>query len=117
MVVLPLSRLPEDFDADAKTPQAEPAPIASSRNWVRIASAASLVASGALLLSGRRRAGLLIAVTGTTLALLDQQDTLSKWWALLPSYIEDIQWLLNQAESAVEEFGAQREKLGQVLGR
>ena len=117
MVVLPLSRLPEDFDADSKTPKADPAPNANSMNWVRIASAASLVAGGALLLSGKRRAGLLAAATGTTLALLDQQDTLSKWWSLLPNYIDDIQWLLNQAEGAVEEFAAQRERLGQALGR
>ena len=117
MVVLPLSRLPEDFDADLKTPKAVPAQNANSMNWVRIASAASLVAGGALLLSGKRRAGLMAAATGTTLALLDQQDTLSKWWSLLPTYIDDIQWLLNQAEGAVEEFAAQRDKLGQVLGR
>ena len=40
-----------------------------------------------------------------------------KWWTMLPYYIDDIQQLLNQAEGAVEEFAAQREKLGQVLGR
>ena len=117
MVVLPLSRFPDDFGADVKTPQADPAPDDGSMNWVRIAAAAALVTGGALLLSGKRRAGLLVAATGTALALIEQQDTLSKWWLLLPIYIEDIQQLLTQAEGAVEEFAAQREKLGQVLGR
>lgn len=117
MVVLPLSRLPEGYDPDLNTPKAVPAQDAKSMNWLRVASAASLVASGALLLSGKRRAGLLVAATGTALALIDQQDALGKWWSLLPAYIDDIQWLLNQAEGAVEEFAAQREKLGQVLGR
>jgi hypothetical protein len=75
------------------------------------------VAGGALLLSGKRRSGLFVAATGTALALMDQQDLLLKWWAVLPQYIDNIQELLNQAEGAVEEFSAQREKLGQVLGR
>ena len=117
MVVLPLSRLPNDYDADMNSAKAAPAHRQDSTNWVRIASAATLVAGGALLLSGRRRTGLVVAATGTALALLDQQDTLGKWWSQLPTYIDDIQQLLTQAEGAVEEFAAQREKLGKVLGR
>jgi hypothetical protein len=116
MVVLPLSRLPND-DANMNTPNADPAPQDDSINWLRIASAATLVAGGALLLSGKRRSGLFVAATGTALALMDQQDLLRKWWAVLPQYIDDIQELLNQAEGAVEEFAAQREKLGKVLSR
>ena len=116
MVVLPLSRSTEGYDPDLNTPKAVPAQNANSMNWLRIAAAASLVSGGALLLTGKRRAGLLAAATGTALALIDQQDALSKWWLLLPNYIDDIQRLLNEAEGAVEEFAAQREKLGQVLG-
>jgi hypothetical protein len=118
MVVLPLSRMANDSSAYAETPKADAAVATySSMNWVRIAAAASLVAGGALLLGGKRRAGLLAAAAGTSLALLDQQDTLGRWWSLLPAYIDGIQELLNQAEGAVEELAAQREKLGQVLGR
>jgi len=117
MVVLPLSRLPNDYDANMNTPKAEPPAQGDRINWIRIASAATLVAGGALLLTGRRRSGLFVAATGTALALMDQQDLLRKWWAVLPQYIDDIQELLNQAEGAVEEFAAQREKLGKVLGR
>ena len=119
MVVLPLSRLPNDYDADLNNPKSVPVPPSngSSVHWVRIASAATLIAGGALLLSGRRRAGLFVAATGTALALLDQQEMLHKWWEVLPSYIDDIQRLLNQAEGAVEEFAAERERIGNVLGR
>jgi diadenosine tetraphosphate (Ap4A) HIT family hydrolase len=60
---------------------------------------------------------LLAAATGTALALLDQQDTLKRWWLVLPGYIDEVQRLLNQTQSAVEEFSAQRQKLGSVLGR
>lgn len=118
MVVLPLSRLPKDHDAEMNTPNQSTTPAADdAANWARIASAATLIASGALMLTGRRRAGLLVAATGTALALIDQQDTLSKWWGMLPGYIDDIQDLISQAEGAVEEFAAQREKLANVLGR
>lgn len=117
MVVLPLSKLSGDFDADMGAPRAGADSNPNSMNWLRIASAATLLTGGALLLGGKRRAGLFVAATGTALAVLDQQDTLSKWWSLLPTYIDDIQNLLNQAEGAVEEFAAQREKLSQALGR
>ena len=116
MVVLPLSRFPNDFDPNTNAADPGPSPEGNSINWFRIASAATLVAGGALLLSGRRRSGLFVAATGTALALMDQQDLLQKWWAVLPQYIDNIQDLLNQAEGAVEEFAAQREKLGNVLG-
>ena len=116
MVVLPLSRFSNEDDPNMSG-QPGPSQNGDSINWLRFASAATLIASGALLLGGKRRAGLFVAATGTALALLDQQDLMRKWWAMLPNYIDDIQLLLNQAEGAVEEFAAQREKLGQVLGR
>jgi hypothetical protein len=119
MVVLPLSRLPRDYAENMSTPMPTPDPNTKNEavNWARIAAAATLITGGALLLTGRRKAGLLAATTGTALALLDQQDTLSHWWALLPGYIGDIQKLLSEAEGAVEEFAAQRDKLASALGR
>jgi hypothetical protein len=117
MVVLPLSKFPNEFNQDTSAAQPGPSPKSESINWIRIASAATLVAGGALLLGGKRRSGLFAAATGTALALLDQQDLLRKWWLVLPAYIDNIQELLNHAEGAVEEFAAQREKLGKVLGR
>jgi hypothetical protein len=115
MVVLPLSRLSNDYDEGLRAPK--PSPEADSMHWVRIAAASTLVASGALLLGGKRRAGLAAAATGTILAMLDQQDALKTWWLALPAYIDEVQHLINQAEGAVEEFAAQREKLGRAFGR
>ncbi len=117
MVVLPLSRFPSDYD-DEPSPAKVDAPVKDdSVSWIRIASAATLVTGGALLLSGKRRAGLMAAATGTALAMLDQKDVLGAWWKVLPSYIGQVQVLLTQAEGAVEEFAAQRERLGKALGR
>ncbi len=115
MVVLPLSRMSSDYDEGLAA--LKPAPETNSMHWVRIAAASTLVASGALLLSGKRRAGLAAATTGTILAMLDQQDALKNWWQALPEYIDEVQHLLTQAEGAVEEFAAQRDKLGRALGR
>ena len=117
MVVLPLSRLSSDYDANMNALRPVPSTKDDTIHWLRIASAATLVTGGALLLSGKRRSGLFIAATGTALALMDQQDLIRKWWTILPAYIDDIQELLAQAEGAVEEFAAQREKIGKALSR
>lgn len=118
MVVLPLSKMPRDFKVDPHAPTgAHTTSKDGSLNWLRFTSAATLVASGALLLAGKHRAGLAVAATGTSLALIDQQDAMKKWWAHLPGYIAQIQDILNQVDKAVENFAEQREKIGSVLGR
>jgi len=90
---------------------------ARTMNWVGFAAAGTLVASAALLLAGKRRAGMVAAASGTALALLDQQETLSAWWNTLPGYIEEVQRMLGQVQSTVDELAIQREKLRRVLTR
>ncbi len=85
--------------------------------WIRYAAAGTLAASGALLVTGKRRAGLVTAVTGTVLAMLDQQEVVSAWWNALPGYLEEIQGLLGRAQTAVEDLSAQGQKLRRVLGK
>jgi hypothetical protein len=55
------------------------------------------------------------AATGTTLAMIEQQETLKKWWSVLPTYIGDVQRLLETVEGTVDEFAAQRQKIGEVI--
>jgi hypothetical protein len=86
-------------------------------NWVGFAAAGTLVAGGILLLAGKRRAGMVAAASGTALALLDQQETLSAWWNTLPGYIEEVQRMLGQVQGTVDELATQREKLRRVLTR
>src|ERR1700722_14998433 len=88
---------------------------AKSMSWVRMAAAGTLAASGALLVAGKRRAGLLAAVSGTALVLLDQQETVSKWWNALPAYLDEVQGMLGRASAAVEDLSMQGEKLRRVL--
>ena len=84
--------------------------------WIRYAAAGTLAASGALLVTGKRRAGLVTAITGAVLAMLDQQEVVSAWWNALPGYLEEIQGVLGRAQTAVEDLSAQGQKLRRVLG-
>jgi hypothetical protein len=79
--------------------------------------AGTLVASGVLLVAGKRRAGLLTALTGAALVMLDQQEVVSQWWNALPGCLEEMQRTLGRAQAAVDDLSVQGEKLRRVLGR
>lgn len=110
MVVVPLSDAARDAGATG-------AGGADSRRWVGMIAAGTLAASGALLVTGKRRAGLVTAIAGAALAMLDQQDVVCKWWNALPAYLEEVQGMLNRTQAAVDDFSAQGEKLRRVLNR
>lgn len=84
---------------------------------LRYAAAGTLVAGGALLLSGCRRAGLLTAALGTALAMIDQQETMSVWWNNLPGYLDDAQSFLGRVQGAIDDVNAQRRKVHDVFSR
>ncbi len=90
---------------------------ASGTNWIRYAAAGTLAAGGALLVTGHRRIGLIAAVSGAALALIDQQDVVRSCWDRLPEFLENLQGLLTKTQSAVEDISTQSEKLRQVLSR
>lgn len=110
MAVVPLSKT-NDAGLTPKAPQDD------SMNWTRAAAAGTLAAGALLLLSGQRRAGLLVAASGTALTMLDQKDTVRSWWNALPGYLEDVQGILGRVQSAVEDLSAQREKLHNILSK
>ena len=109
MVVVPLSKPAHDSEPMPRTFEEEPT------NWARIAAGGTLLAGGLLLLTGRRRAGLLAAATGTTLALLDQNETMRSMWEMLPAYIDNVQDVLSKVQSTVEDVAEKREKLRKIL--
>lgn len=86
-------------------------------NWIRYAAAGTLAASGVLLVTGNRRLGLVTALSGATLALIDQQDAVRKFWDRVPEFLEDLQGLLGKAQTAVEDLSSQSEKLRKVLSQ
>ena len=110
MVVVPLTKSVSNAGESC-------ASEAKSMSWVRIAAAGTLAASGVLLVAGKRRAGLVTAVAGAALVMLDQQEVVSQWWNALPAYLEEMQGMLGRAQAAVDDLSVQGEKLRRVLGR
>jgi len=105
------------FPKSANQPEVEPAPEPGNHHWTGLLAAGALAASGVLLITGKRRAGMVLAASGTALALLDQQKTLESWWKVLPGYLDDVQQLLSHVQGSVDELAAQREKLDRFLPR
>ena len=73
-----------------------------SFDWVKVAACGSLVAGGLLLLTGQKRAGLVMAASGTALALMDHEETLKRWWEALPGYVDRAQSMFEQVRDVVE---------------
>jgi hypothetical protein len=88
-----------------------------SANWIRYAAAGTLAAGGALLVSGHRRIGLIAALSGAALALIDQQDVVRRCWDSLPEFLEELQGTLSKTQAAVEDISVQSQKLRQALGK
>ena len=111
MVIIPLSEPAYESDIRPGADDCEPF------NWVGVTAGTTLAIAGMLLLTGRRRAGMLTAVSGTALAVLDQQDTLRHWWNALPGYIDQVQQVLGQVQDTVNEVAVKREALRRALAR
>jgi len=110
MVVVPLTKTVANADKTY-------AVGADSSSWIGMAAAATLAASGVLLVAGKRRAGLLTALSGAALAMIDQHEVVGKWWSALPDYLDGIQDVLGRAQATVEDLSAQGEKLRRVLSK
>ena len=111
MVVVPLTQPEKEAKIERRICGAE------CTNWARFAAGGSLLASGLLLLTGNRKAGLATAAAGTALALLDQQETVKAWWDALPGYIDNVQRGLGKVEASVAELESQRARLDKVLSK
>jgi len=77
----------------------------------------SFLAGGLLLLSGKKRAGLLVTAGAMALTLVDQKDTVRVWWNTLPGYLDDAQRLLDQAAHTIEDLASKRDKLRSMFNR
>ena len=81
------------------------------KEWMGAAVGGTLLLGSVLLLSGKRRAGLLVTAAGTALALLEEQETVRAWWKVLPQYIDSAQRLLNQAQTTIEDLSEKRDRI------
>jgi hypothetical protein len=114
MVVVQLSQTVNDPDL---VPHTNEGARSESGGWLLYAAAGTLVAGGALLVTGNRRAGLAVAATGAALAMLDQQETVKACWEVLPGYLTEIQDVLSRVQTTIEEIAEQGAKLRRALGK
>ena len=92
-------------------------PRKETSDWVKVAACGSLVSGGLLLLAGQKRAGLVLAASGTALALLDHEDTLRDWWEALPGYVDRAQQMFEQVRDVVENVSEKGQALRRVLAK
>ena len=84
-------------------------------NWVNIAAGGTLLAGGLLLLTGQRRAGIVMAVAGSALTLLGEQEIVRDWWEQIPTYVDHVQNMIGRVQTSMEELNLHRENLHQTL--
>jgi hypothetical protein len=86
-------------------------------DWMRIGVGATLLTGSLLLLTGKRKAGLLVTAAGTTLAMLENKDVVRAWWDSLPGYLDNAQRMLDQAAATIDDLTEKRNKIMSLLGR
>jgi hypothetical protein len=105
------------FPTYPQGPAEMPEPAGRNPDWVGIAVGATFLAGALLLLSGKKKAGLVVSGAALGLTVLDQQDTVKMWWNALPKYLDDAQHLLDQAQGTIDDLAAKREKLRSMFNR
>ena len=106
------------FPHPANYPQGEIMNAKTSEpDWAGIAVGGTFLAGAALLMCGKKKAGLAVTAGAMALTLLDQQDTIREWWSALPKYLDDAQRLLDQAQTTIEDLANKRDKLRAMFNR
>ena len=86
-------------------------------DWLGLAVGGAFLAGSLLLLSGKKKAGLVVTAGAMALTFVDQQETVREWWNTLPKYLDDAQHLLNQAQSTIDDLASKRDKLRSMFNR
>lgn len=86
-------------------------------DWAKVAACGSLVVGGLLLVTGHKRAGLVMAASGTAIALMDHEDSLKRWWEALPGYVDRAQTMFEQVRDVMEGISERGESLRRILSR
>lgn len=86
-------------------------------HWSHSVAAATLVAGAVLLVLGRKRQALAIAVAGAVSTLMERPESAQELWKQLPTHIRTGQDFLVRAESFIEKLGEQAAKLREIVGR
>ncbi|UWZ83893.1 hypothetical protein [Occallatibacter riparius] len=86
-------------------------------DWMRIGVGASLLTGSLLLLTGKRKAGLLLTAAGTALAMLDNREVVAEWWQALPQHLQKAQHILDQTQQTIDDLTSKRDKIFEMFGK
>ncbi len=86
-------------------------------HWSHHLASAALVAGAVLLVTGRRKQALGIAVAGAAMTLFERPEAAQELWTTLPGHIRNGQDFLVRAESFIEKLGEQAIKLREIIAR
>lgn len=89
----------------------------SSAPWTRSLAAGTLLASAVLLVLGKRKAALAVAAAGGAVALIEDPDSVRKFWNEVPSYVQAGQKMLGRFEGLIEQIAEQGSQFKDVLRR
>ena len=92
----------DTVDAADKATQAL-SDLLKEQDWVNILAAGTLVAGGAMLIAGHKRAGLMVAAAGAGLALMEEKEAIEGLWRKLPGYLREAQSFLDNAEGYLQD--------------
>ena len=88
-----------------------------SNDWTHLLAAGTVIAGGALMVAGHKKAGLAVAAAGTALALLEEPAVVEKWWHSLPEYLAEAQVFLDKVEGYLSEASEQGHRIQSILRR
>jgi hypothetical protein len=86
-------------------------------DWTHFLAAGTVIAGGALMVAGHKKAGLAVAAAGTALALLEEPAVVERWWHSLPGYLAEAQGFLNKVEGYLSEASEQGHRIQSILRR
>jgi hypothetical protein len=97
--------------------QAEVLPPEQEKDWFALTAGGTFLAGALLLMSGRKRAGLVVTAAAAAVTLVDHQEAIREWWNTLPQHLDKAQRLLDRAQRTVDDLAATREKVRSILNR
>ena len=92
-------------------------PETESADWITIAACGTLISGGILLLTGKKRAGLIAAASGTILAMIEHEESLRELWDTPPHYVDRARSVMDQVQQTVDKIADRSQSVRRALGR
>ncbi len=86
-------------------------------HWSHHVAAAALVAGAALLILGKQRRALAIAMAGATATVFERPQQAQELWKRLPEHIHSAQDFLVRAETFIEKLAEQSARIRETISR